>query len=62
MDISLTCKKAVSEFKDRYDMNISIEGADEGDILDHFSVKQIVDHFGADNLLKYIDGEKTRTK
>lgn len=60
MDLNLKCDRVNCSKEDKYDMNVEIVGADNSDILNHFSAKDIVDHFDYDDLLKAIGVDRVK--
>lgn len=55
MDLELDCKSvsASNEYRET-GVRVSIEKVDQGDVLDHFSIKEIMDYFGEDKFLDEI--------
>lgn len=54
MDIQIDCKSAVITPASNREVSVEIEGAEIQDILHHFTVEQIVDHFKTNELLDAI--------
>lgn len=60
INLSFVCKKV--SVKPYYNMTteVEIEKVDTSDVLNHFTPEQVIDHFGADELLELIGEKKVK--
>lgn len=60
MNLDFDCEKVEIKHSTAYKINVEIVGADDGDILNHFTTKDIISHFDEDELLQEIGEEKAK--
>jgi hypothetical protein len=61
MDLELNCSSVgVSPTYSSKTVSVSVENANDGDILDHFKIEDIISHFGYDKFLDEIGEERVK--
>lgn len=54
MDITINAKNIDIRPNSNRSIELNIEGVDQQELLDLFSIDDFIEHFGADEIIKYI--------
>lgn len=54
MDLSLRAKSVTINPSGSKEVDLEIDTVEESDVLDHFTIAQVVKHFGMDEILDFI--------
>ena len=60
MDLEFKADSVGVRSYDKWQTLVELSGVTEGDVLEHFSVEDIISYFGEDAILDRIDEQKAR--
>lgn len=60
MDFQFNCHQIITTADYDREISVSVSGVHKGDLLDHFTLKDIINHFGQAELLDAIGEERAK--